>query len=479
MLTYTLEGNKKESLYVQLYNALKDDIQRGVLQADSRLPSKRALAAHLGVSVMTVETAYETLLSEGYIYSVNRTGFFVTPLVFAERRKSAAQGQFAKKNTASGKISIQPEWRVDLASGRMSEALFPFSVWARIMRKTLSERKTELMKPSPAGGCTELKTAIALQLEQFRALHVLPEQIVLGAGTEYLYTVLLQLLGNDKTYALEDPGYTKIARIYSSFGAPVSFIPLDGDGMNMAALTASGAQVAHVMPSHQFPTGIGMSARRRYELLAWASEDEGRYIIEDDYDSEFRLHGKPCAPLKGMDGTEQVIYMNSFTKTLASTMRISYMVLPLSLLEAFEKRVGFYASTVSNFEQYTLSGFISGGFFERHISRLRTHYRAVRDALLLELEKSALFPYIFVSQKDTGLHFLLHIKNEAFPEVTRETIRARATAAGLKISFLEDYRTLPCREDACSRTLIIQYTSLGMQDIPVAVALLERALIPS
>ena len=213
-------------------------------------------------------------------------------------------------------------------------------------------------------------------------MDVSPEQIVVGAGTDYLYGLLIQLLGHDKIYGMEEPGYQKISEVYQSHNVLCLHIPLDRQGICIDKLNASGADIVHISPSHHFPTGIITPISRRYELLGWASASDSHYIIEDDYDCEFRFMGKPIPSLQSIDVMDKVIYMNTFTKTLASTIRISYMVLPKHLMARFQQNLGFYACTVSNFEQYTLTRFIQEGHFERHINRMRNFYHSQRDLLL-------------------------------------------------------------------------------------------------
>ena len=250
----------------------------------------------------------------------------------------------------------------------------------------------------------ELRCAIAEHLREFRGIDADPNCIVVGAGTEYLYGLLIQLLGFDKVYALEDPGYRKIAQVYESYGVQYRFTPMDKEGIDPKALEKSGADILHISPSHHFPTGIVTPIARRYTLLDWAARSENRYIIEDDYDSEFRLTGKPIPALQSIDSADRVIYMNTFSKSLASTIRISYMVLPTALAEAFYKNLGFYACTVSNLEQYTLAKFISEGYFEKHINRMRIRYKQKRPHLKRD-EALRFVKVAKIDAEDAGLHF--------------------------------------------------------------------------
>ena len=248
----------------------------------------------------------------------------------------------------------------------------------------------------PCGGILELRQAIARYLRAFRGMQVQPEQILVGAGTEYLHSLLIQLLGNDLVYGVENPGYHKIARIYERMKVPYENIRLDTQGVEIRDLEEKQVDIIHTSPSHHFPTGIVMPVSRRYELLGWASKNPDHYIIEDDYDSELRLGGKPFPTLQSIDISDKVIYMNTFTKTLASTVRISYMVLPPSLAERFYRELSFYSCTVSNFEQYTLAQFMENGSFEKHINRLRNYYQNKRDAILKAFEQGPLGEYVTI-----------------------------------------------------------------------------------
>lgn len=318
----------------------------------------------------------------------------------------------------------------------------------------------------------ELRRAISNHLKEFRNMEVSAEQIIIGAGTEYLYGLLIQLLGRDKIYAVENPGYHKVAQIYESNGVKHCFIPVNQEGMDVGKLEESGSHVAHISPAHHFPTGVVTPIGKRYELLGWATRDDGRYIIEDDYDSEFRLTGKPIPTLQGIDRSERVIYMNTFTKTLASTIRISYMALPGHLLEEFEKRLSFYSCTVSNFEQYALARFIEGGYFEKHINRMRTYYRSIRDELLAGIRKSPLVFCCRIMEEDAGLHFLLHIDTR----LSDEELLRRAEQSGIRLSSLAEYYCKPAA-DIPVHTFVINYSGLSPEKIPKVVKMLMKCIL--
>ena len=303
------------------------------------------------------------------------------------------------------------------------------------MLQTLSEQEDKLLSKPSVGGVWPLREAIAKHLYDFRGINVSPDQIIIGAGTEYLYGLIVQLLGRDKIYGLENPCSNKIRNIYHSLDVETVSLQMDGEGILPDQDVLKETDVIQISPSHHFPTGVVTSVGRRYSLLGWANESDDRYIIEDDFDSEFRLQGKPIPSLFSIDASEKVIYFNTFSKTLASTIRISYMVLPAHLLERFKKKLGFYSCTVSNFEQYTLAAFINDGCLERHINRMRIQYKAIRDQLINQIRQSWLSDYVSISQENAGLHFLLTIGTD----MSDEQLKQKASDMGIAVSFLSDY----------------------------------------
>lgn len=464
MLTYSFENIGSESLYEHLYKCIKDDILSGELMPDYKLPSKRTFAKNLGISTITIENAYAQLMAEGYIYSLPKRGYYVSDI--------AAAGQASVSYTAPVVNTPIPteEYLINFSTNHTNAGNFPFYTWAKLMKEVMAERSSELLTPSPAAGITELRCAIAQHLYDFRGMKIQPEQIIVGAGTEYLYGLLIQLLGRDKTFAVEDPGYSKIRFIYESNNVSCLCLPLDNEGINMHSLCNCNADILHLSPSHHYPTGIVTPISRRYELLGWASKSDSRYIIEDDYDSEFRLLGKPIPSLQSIDVMDKVIYMNTFTKSLTPTIRISYMVLPMPLMKKFNEKLGFYSCTVSNFEQYTLARFIQEGHFEKHINRMRIYYRNQRDLLISAIKKSPLNTYVTIQEKDAGLHFLIKVDTS----MTDAELMKKTKEAGLKITCLSQYYYN--QSIAIHHTLVINYSAIQTEHIPKAVELLHQCL---
>ncbi len=462
MLTYDLEARGDLALYEYLYRRIRDDILRGAPAAGERLPSKRALAEHLRVSVITVGEAYQQLEAEGYVEARPRRGFFVCPV---DRLSPAAP---AAEHPAAPEEERPRAWRLDLRSGQVDRGCFPSALWARLTRQVLSEGGQ--LDPVPHQGLRVLREAIARDLRDFKGMTVAPEQIVVGAGAEYLYLLLAQLLGREAVFALEDPGYPKIRQVYAKWGAVCRPIPLDGRGMAPEALYASGATVAHLSPAHHYPTGIVTPIARRQALLRWAEETDG-IIIEDDYDSEFRFTGRPLPTLQSIDRRGRVIYMNTFSQTISPSMRVGFMVLPPRLLELCRRELGFYASTVPALEQQVLARFLGGGWYEQHLSRMRKTYRLRRAAVL---EAFSACPFAAsVTDRGAGLHFLLRLNTEE----DDQALRARAEGLGVRLGFLSEYAAAP--HPAYRHTLVVNYAGLDVERLAEAAALLTEVFRPA
>ena len=400
MLTYPLPLPGK-SLSQSLYACIREDILSGRLSAGEKLPSKRALAEHLQVSKTTVENAYYQLTAEGYVCSAAKRGYFVEQV---ERRLPRSAPVPVRK------AEILPPALTDLSRGSAVPGLFPFSVWAKLGRRVLSDRQEALLEPVPFQGTGALRLAIARYLGEERGLSIDPENMVIGAGSEYLYGLLVRFFGPELRYGVEDPGFPKIRKIYRANSAQCVPIPLDGKGVRMSSLEEAAVRVLHITPSHSYPSGQVTPLQRRQELLAWAEEGPGRYIIEDDYDCEFRFEGRPIPPLLSIDGGHRVIYLNTFSRSLAPSMRISYMVLPPELMAAFREKLGFFSCPVGGLEQYILASLIQEGYFQRHIARTRKICRRQRDDFLSLLAQFPVGKALLAEEKDAGLHFLLRIK---------------------------------------------------------------------
>ncbi len=468
MLTYDLTQKGKLGLYEYLYQCIKRDILDGVLQADDKLPSKRELAKHHQVSLKTIENTYEQLMTEGYIYAEEKRGYFVMPMGKDTGNRTSAHAKHEPFSVYQGSGG-QNGYFADFTSNQAVIQRFPFDTWAKVMRGVLTDKNVKLLETVSFQGIFELRQAIAKYLYAFRGMQVSPDQIIIGAGTEYLYGRLIQLLGRKHVYAVEDPGYQKITKIYQANDIAWHYVGVDESGICVDKLRESGASVVHVSPGHHFPTGSVMPIARRKELLEWAETERERYIIEDDYDSEFRFCRMPIPAIQSINYNHRVIYMNTFSKTLAPSIRISYMVLPHKLMERYVKTMNFYSCTVSAFEQYTMAEFMNKGYFERHIHRMKKYYKEKRDVLLKVLEDSPLRDFVTVDEKDAGNHFLLKIQTS----LSDTELKWFARENGICLDCLSEY----CVQDKESfeHTIIVNYSDLEEKSFGKALEILTEA----
>ena len=452
MLTYSLIKQPGSPLYESLYRCIRADILSGKLEPGRKLPSKRALASHLKISVITVEGAYDQLLDEGYIRTQPRVGYFVER---TERRLLPV--------TQTPPPDAR-QWQVDLVTNASNG--FPFSVWSSLQRQVMLDLRETLLLPMDNQGIWDLRKAIADHLASFRGLQVSPHNILVGAGTDFLYNLLIQLLGREKCYGLEDPGYQKTGRIYAAAGARCLWVPMDAKGVVPQGLDA--CQVLHISPSHHFPTGVVTSFERRLQLMEWVNSGDDRWIIEDDYDSEFRFNAHPLPTMASMDTGGKVIYMNTFSKTLAPSIRVSYMVLPPDLMERFRGTLGFYSCTVPSFEQHTLARFLAEGHFEKHLNRMRKAYKTLRNALVTVLRESKLAPVLTIEEQDAGLHFLLRVDTE----LSEEALAARCAGLRIHVLPLSSYYHGPVPEENL-RCLVVNYSGLGSEQVRLLAEKME------
>lgn len=444
-------------LYEQIYRRMVEEIRSGRLSAGERAPSKRQLCAQLGVSLSTVETAYGMLVAEGYLQSRPRSGYRVCSLL-------PLDAPAAPVSPAPPPPALSAPILSDVFStAAVDTQIFPSSVWASLTREAL--RDPELLQRGDPQGDLPLREALCDFLRSCRGVRCRSEQVVVGAGMEYLLSVLFQLFDPAVPVALENPGYHAAYRTLENLGRATVPVPVDAHGMNPAALAASGAAVAYVTPSHQFPTGAAMPAGRRTELLRWAYAAPHRYLIEDDYDSEFRYASRPIPAMQGMDTGGRVVYTGTFSRTLAPSIRAAYLILPEALLDVYKARFAHGASTVSRFEQQVLCRFLSSGQYGRHLRRAGSLYRARCAALTAALKDA--FPRGRVSGAGAGLHLLLTL-----PGRDEHDLATRAAAAGYRVRALGEY----CRGPSpLPGSLVLGFAGLDAAAAPGAVRDLARA----
>lgn len=582
MLTYALNRTARESLYEQLYRALRFDIESGALGAGDRLPSKRAFAKHLGVSVVTVEGAYDQLVAEGYVRAVPRSGFYVqeigpnlasfsrvstsvevkVPLGDSSGAKSAScrpearisgndgvekleklarkGAPFCIAHSEEGLAGVSPgagrKWLADFTGATAPEGVFPYAAWARTLRRVLAdESERTVLEASRPQGSPRLRAAIAAHLRGFRGMEVHPDQIVIGSGAQSLYGLLVQLLGRDLVYGVEDPGYPRLASIYRSNDVAVRPIALDEEGPSLEVLERAGIDVLHCTPSHQFPTGITVPVSRRRALVEWAYgtseksesvlaprvsdgpsrpseakwdpenalvdecgsgkvggmlETRSRYLIEDDFDCEFRMAGRPVPTLATLDGAGRVIYANTFSKTLGGAFRIGYVVLPEELAERFRDKLGFYTCTVGALEQLTLARFMESGDYERHVNRQRTRYRRLLGALTEALSASPAGSCLRFANVGAGLHFLMEVGIGAGDErgegaksaegdsvAFEERVARRAAVRGVRLAPLSRYRFNDRGTSRRRPAFVMSFSSVKEETIPEVAGIVSEAVM--
>lgn len=482
-LAISLDSKSKIPLYEQIYDYIRQEVRAGRIKSGEKLPSTRSLCKYLEVSRSTVELAYEQLLSEGYVEAQACRGFFVTDVKGLYRLDSPS-GEYSILDT-----NRKETYRYDFTPNGVDLNSFPYNAWRKLSKESLLDDRTELFRLGDPQGEYGLRLAICRYLHQARGVNCTPEQMIVGAGNDYLLMLLATIIGQDHKVAFENPTYRQAYRLFQNLSFCVCTVDMDSEGMDVEKLEASGADIAFVMPSHQYPLGIVMPLKRRLDLLKWAEQREERYIIEDDYDSEFRYKGKPIPALQGYDNHEKVIFIGTFSKAIAPAIRMSYLVLPKPLLRQFRERSVFLNSTVSKVDQLILKKFIEEGYFERHLNKTRALYKSRHDVLLsclkntfcqneisgrqpLNREVQKRGREIFrISGERAGVHLLLHVLNG----MTEEELIERAKTRGIKVYGLSEYYVEP-RPDAAA-TILLGYANMSEDKIVEAVKILADAWI--
>lgn len=450
-------------MYEQIYSYIKDEIKKGNLKAMTKLPSTRILAENLKVSRSTTHMAYEQLVSEGYIETIPCRGYFVTSI-----EELVEMEQDREKDFKAGTEEKSPDYLVDFSPRGIDLDHFPYNTWRKVTKNTLVDDNKEMFLTGNPQGEPELREAIRGYLHSARGVNCHRDQIVVGAGSEYLLMLLSRVLGTDRIIAMENPTYKQAYRVLASLEYQVVPINMDVFGLQASLLEESRADIAYVMPSHQHPMGIIMPVKRRQELLNWAVRGENRYLIEDDYDSEFRYKGKPIPALQGMDTSGRVIYIGTFSKSIAPAMRVSYMVLPTTLLAEYQKKAGFFLSTVSRIDQNILYQFLVDGYYERHLNRMRAVYKSKHDTLMAELKD--LESEFDIKGEYAGLHVLLINKKGR----TEGWLLERAREVGVGVYGISAYFIHP-QHNVCPPTIVLGYANLNEEQIKTGITLLKRA----
>ena len=476
MLTVLIDVNSKEPMYEQIYKYIREEIKNGNISCGTKLPSGRGLATYLEVSRNTIDMAYGQLLSEGYIESIPKKGYYVCNLeslyIEEQIKKSGRreEKQLAEKR-AKAREKQEEEYQIDFSISGVDMDYFPYGKWRKLMKECLIDDNKELFLEGKHAGDEQIRIAIQHYLHQSRGVQCELSQIIIGAGSDYLLLLLSRLFEQPLQVAIENPAYKQAYTIFQNLGYEISPISVDEQGMRVEELEKADINLAYVTPSHQFPLGRVMSAGRKQQLLVWAGKEENRYIIEDDYDSEFRYFGKPIPALQSQDLFEKVIYVGTLSKAIAPGIRMSYMVLPKKLLEIYEERAEFYSSTVSRIDQNVISQFFIQGHFERHLNRMRKIYKAKHDLLLQKLRESGLSMQI--SGESAGLHFLLEFGEICEDAAKREELLVKlAKEEGVKVYPLSNYYI---KEEQRKATILIGFARLKEQEITEGVEKLRKA----
>lgn len=459
-----LHPERRIPLYEQLYTALADEIRSGTRAPGTPLPGRRTMAAQLGVSVNTVDAAYQMLAAEGLAEARPRSGFYV------QKTYGMLHSRSPRPVPQPGEAPDEATPRYDLSTGSVDTALFPARSWGRLQKELLYQRP-ELLQRGATQGDEALRLQIARYLSAYRGVDCTPEQIVVGAGIEYLLGCLAHLFAGG-TAAIENPGYSRTRAVLQNNGIPCTLVDIDQGGLSVQRLEECRANLCYLTPSHHFPTGVTMPAPRRAQILAWAAARPGRYILEDDYDSEFRFDTRPLPSLQGMAGPDgPVVYLTTFSKSLAPGIRIACMVLPRDLLARYRQDFALYANTVGRYEQQTLAAFMAGGYFTRHLARMRLVYKRRMEAFAAALRRA--LPGVTLGSVHSGLHFLLTLPGAGGEAaMVRAAARERVRLRGLSEYYLA--RPERCQPD----TVVAGYSALREEDIPAVAEALARAWVP-
>lgn len=471
-LAIELKTDTGKCMYQQIYEYIRDEIRTGKLQRDEKLPSTRSLAEYLQIARNTVDSAYSQLLAEGYIIARPCRGYYVSgvdELFNLSDAGSKYPVQERNEQIQDTGAADDPEIKYDFSPHAISMKNFPFSTWKRITKEILVDANSEMFALGDPRGDIELRTTICRYLHSARGVSCEPEQIIVGAGNDFLLMLLEKILGH-LPIAMENPTYRRAFRVFQSFGYEIKAVPMDENGICVKELQKSEARAAYVMPSHQYPTGVVMPIGRRLELLKWAEQEEGRFLIEDDYDSEFRYRGKPIPALQSSDRRGKVIYIGTFSKSIAPAIRVGYMVLPIPLLEKYKENCGFYASTVSRIDQRILNEFIKDGYFERYLNKMRKIYREKHDFLLDQLKEFS--EGFIISGENAGLHVLLTSKRK----ISEKELLTAAAKEGIRLYGLSDSLVeIPGQKERYEHTILLGYGALSVDEIRDGMALLRKA----
>ncbi len=456
MITLPIEPTSAKAIYLQLYDYLKSEIQCGKIPYGAKLPSKRKLSTHLRISQNTIQAAYDQLIEEGYVVPVERKGFYVNELDNIVRIDSLNSAAGFNPETIMNKVEY------DFSYNCVDQQTFPYSVWRKLFKEVINEYDKEIVEVGDLRGNFYLRKAISDYLRQSRGVNCEADQIVISSGTEYLFQILIQLFDKNNSYGIENPGYEKLNLLFNSNRSHYKAVNIDRDGMMLEHIEESGVNIICITPSHQFPSGRIMPINRRIQILNWANKSSDRFIVEDDYDSEFKYSGKPIPALQGLDHNGKVIYMGAFSKSLSPAIRVSYMVLPENLMQEFLKKLPFIICPVPAVDQKVLTRFIQEGYFERHLNKMRNVYKKKRECLESSVEGTG--SPMEIKGADAGLHLLLKVKNG----MTERQLIDSAGSAGVRVYGVSKFYI---KEQAAGQEphVLLGYAAMNENEIKNAV----------
>lgn len=470
LFTIHLDTKSKIPLYDQIYTYIKEEIRNGSISYKAKLPSTRSLATYLQVSRNTVDMAYSQLVSEGYIESKSKSGYYVCQIT--EMLALPAHTIIKQSKSQQRK----PNFTYDFSPFAIDIHHFPYNTWCKLSKECLNNSNNDLFLLGHKQGDTDFRKSIQKYLHESRGVQCDNEQIIIGAGADYLLQLLAQLLqtlSKSCKIAMENPTYKQAYRIFRGLSVPTCCIPLDHAGICIDSLKLSGANITYVTPSHQYPLGIIMPIKRRQELLKWANEEENRYIIEDDHDSEFRYKGKPIPALQGLDQNGKVIYIGTFSRAIAPAIRVGYLVLPPTLLDLYKSNYNYYTSTVSRIDQSILTAFINEGYFERHLNKMRKRYKVKHDILIQALK-------IFGDKVSIqGEHAGLHLVVTFHLPLTEERLITLAAQSSIKLYGLKDFFISFHDMNNYEPTILLGYANLTEDEIIHGIEHLYQILLCS
>lgn len=460
--------DKSNHIYQQIYKELKEAILEGKIPTNEKLPSKRKLAEKLGVSINSVSNAYEQLLAEGYIYSIERKGYYVENITQFNNQKDAKTNF---PDDLKEEFSKKDEGWLSLSHMTADISMFPFKEWMKCEKIAIKNHKNELSDISHPQGPYLVRKTISRMIALTRGVKCEPEQVIIGPGTQPLLHQVLGMQRENIKAAIENPGYSRIYQLLKDMNFEVFPIDLDEKGIDIKKVEALNPDLLFITPSHQFPTGIIMPISRRIELLNWASASEGRYIVEDDYDSEFKYGTDNIPSLQSLDRNQRVIYAGTFSKTIMPSFRISYLVLPPDLLREYKRHFSYWIQGSNTLNLFTLHYFIESGEYAKHVKRMKNHYEIKRENLIKEL-KWKFRNGIKIKNVPAGLHFIAEFKTDK----GYKEIEERAKKEKLEIYSMKRFNLLGNIEEGKKIILVIGFANIKNEDIPVAVDRLYRVI---